>query len=167
MERRRDEAGRYIREEPLDIFYSNIKKDQATGCWNWTSRIFVPGGYGQFKCTSMRKMAFPAHRAAWMLLVGEIPKGLFVCHKCDNRLCCNPDHLFLGICKENMEDCVAKGRTDKGEDRHNAVLTEWAVQEMRRIRAERGTSYRKLAKMFGVCATNCHIVVNGMGWKHI
>ncbi len=67
-----------------------------------------------------------AHRAAWIRSNGAIPDGLVVCHKCDNGLCVNVDHLFLGTLSENMQDCISKGRhqsnldNQKGQRNRNA-----------------------------------------------
>jgi hypothetical protein len=82
------------------------KVERADGCWQWTGNIDKPG-YGHFKWG--RRM-FIAHRVAYMLTRGPIPKGLFVCHTCDHRSCVNPAHLWLGTAADNMTDKVEKDR---------------------------------------------------------
>lgn len=89
------------------------------GCWQWTKnkdRL----GYGRLKISLGTRLLFKtssAHRFAWELIVGEIPEGMCVLHKCDNRACCNPDHLFLGTQQDNMQDMHKKGRGPKGYKR--------------------------------------------------
>lgn len=82
------------------------KVDKTEDCWNWTASSRGQG-YGAFKINGK---VIDAHRVSWTIHFGEIPNGLFVCHKCDNKKCVNPDHLFLGTQKDNMNDCLQKGR---------------------------------------------------------
>ena len=87
-----------------DEFWSNI--DKSVDCWNWT-RSKKGKGYG---CAWYEGKSWKANRLAWTLVNGPIPKGMDVLHKCDNPLCCNPGHLFLGTQSDNCKDMIAKGR---------------------------------------------------------
>ena len=86
------------------------------GCWNWIKSVNPMTGYGQLSAYENGKHElYTAHRTSYLAHIGAIPDGLCVLHKCDNRKCFNPDHLFLGTQKENMDDMDSKGRRVKGK----------------------------------------------------
>lgn len=76
------------------------------GCWLWQGKS-ISNGYA---LTKVKQKPWLAHRLSWSLKNGEIPNKLQVCHKCDVKLCCNPDHLFLGTQLDNIKDCINKNR---------------------------------------------------------
>jgi HNH endonuclease len=83
-----------------------------SGCWLWMG-TWDRGGYGKISNREAGKkspVTHKAHRIFYAVMVGEIPDGLFVCHKCDARSCLNPAHLFLGTNQDNINDMYAKGR---------------------------------------------------------
>ncbi|MFA6325045.1 MAG: HNH endonuclease [Candidatus Paceibacterota bacterium] len=82
------------------------KVDKTKTCWNWLGSKSSKG-YGRFK---IKGKLYSPHRISYELINGPIPKGMFICHKCDNPACVNPGHLFLGTQSDNMKDCFKKGR---------------------------------------------------------
>lgn len=101
---------------------------EERGCWEWTAHLF-DAGYGGFAVTHSKKVG--AHRFSYALHYGEIPAGLSVLHKCDNRSCVNPQHLFLGTQGDNVRDCVAKGRNRYGNTQHFAAAARRAKTHCR------------------------------------
>lgn len=96
-----------------DRFWDKVEKLGPDECWPWKAAK-DPRGYGRIggdrRRSSGKRAVELAHRIAYQLEIGDVPLGLFVCHRCDNPTCCNPAHLFLGTCKDNNQDMYAKGR---------------------------------------------------------
>lgn len=152
-----------LRSRPAaERFWEKVQRGSPDECWPWLASC-LPGGYGQFAPERT------AHRFAWVLTHGPIADGLFVCHHCDNRKCCNPAHLFLGTPAENTADMKRKGRAAgpaPGEGHHSSRLTEADVREIRQ-RVSGGETQRSVADSFGLSVAHCHRIVHRQRWKHI
>jgi hypothetical protein len=136
-------------------------------CWRWGGGN-KGNGYGSFV---YRGKTWPAHRAAYALFVGEPPKGMDVCHTCDNRECVNPDHLFLGTRADNMADCKAKGRTARGAalgdrrgEKGSAAKLTW--DDVRAIRSS-NEKPKSIAAKYGVTNDNINRIRRHDTWKEI
>lgn len=107
-----------------------MKIEKNGSCWEWNGILDVTG-YGRI---SHKNKLMNAHRASYEVFVGEIPKGLWVLHKCDNRCCVNPEHLFIGTPKDNTHDMMRKKKVFDfvGEKNNCAVLTEEQVLEYKK-----------------------------------
>lgn len=149
--------------EPLEPrFWAKVNKTKT--CWLWTASK-TWDGYGRIGVHTPKQWD-RAHRISWEIHFGPIPPGLYVLHRCDVRLCVNPDHLFLGTCAENLADMHEKGRSPRGARNGNAKLTEEAVTEIRRRRAA-GESLASVATRFGIHQNHVTAITTRRRWAHV
>jgi len=133
-----------------------------SGCWVWMGTTTVRG-YGQIESN---KRKYYAHRASYEAFIGKIPEGMYVCHACDNVYCVNPNHLFLGTQKQNLEDMVKKGRSTRGEKNPMAKLDEDKVSFIKRGIAM-GHSDFGLSLAWGVSRQTINSIRNNKVWSHV
>jgi len=144
-------------------FWTKVKKTEY--CWLWTAGVNTYG-YGKIGLGGRKRGSTHAHRVSWMLHNSKIPKGIFVLHKCDNPLCVNPKHLFLGTAKDNIQDAIKKGRfCSKGEKNPMAKLTWKKVSSIRRMYKTGNYLCKDLAKIFHINPTTIYLIVTNKQWK--
>lgn len=162
----------------VERFWSKVQIGGLSECWPWTGSLArdpSKGGYGHFSISKHRTNR--AHRVAYELVNGPIPKGLCVCHHCDNRRCVNPTHLFLGTQVDNVRDRHAKGRSrgghkgpsrlPLGELNVKAKLTGETVTQLRSMYAAGCGSQHALARRFGITQTQVSRIIRGENWCHL
>jgi hypothetical protein len=162
-----------------DHFQKLLAKAAKSGECVEFSGCLLPNGYGK---VGHYGKTYLAHRFAWLANNAEIPDGMCVCHKCDNRKCINPEHLFLGTRTDNMRDMIAKGRqrfvglnsknwrkpsSRKGSDNGMAVLDDKKVREIRTIRSELNLCTSDIAKLYGVAKVTIIRVLSKTNWNHV
>lgn len=144
-----------------------------TACWLWTGSV-RGDGYGHMKDEAPSKQMLGVHRVAWELVHGAIQDetsshhGVCVLHRCDNRLCVNAEHLFLGSQADNLKDKISKGRdgSPRGETHVRAKLTEDQVRDIRRLLTV-GEKRSDLAARFGVSERAIYSIDVRKNWKHV
>ena len=128
----------------------------ASGCWNWTKAL-THNGYGR---SAIKTKEIRAHRLSYQTFVGQIPPGMQVCHRCDNRKCVNPDHLFVSDQLGNMRDMIQKGRKvfHRNESHHSSKLTDAQVAA---IRADSRVN-RLIAADYGIHKNYVNVLKRGL-----
>jgi hypothetical protein len=153
-------TGQYPRPALPERFDKKWKLDAATGCWLWTAaKVRRTANYEQPIIGTWRSRTENAHRIAWLLHRGPIPDGQYVLHRCDNPLCVNPEHLFLGTHQDNMDDMILKAR-------NSSKLTAAEIPTIRR-RYDAGERPVDLAAEYGVSPTLIVHIGKRKGWRHI
>lgn len=165
----------------IEAFRAHMRQTESE-CIEWSGNQ-NENGYGRF---IFRRRARLAHRAAWELFRGDIPAGLCVLHKCDNPICVNPEHLFLGDRGDNARDMAAKGRQwlqvsperraetlccpperrARGSGHGNSKLDEAGVLEIR-IKSSQGQSGKSLALEYNCSTSLITPIIRGQSWTHV
>lgn len=143
-------------------FYKHFS--QSEDCWEWTA-CRDRDGYGIFNMGELGEN-FRANRASWIIHNGPIPKRMMVLHKCDNRPCVNPKHLFLGTNDENMKDMVNKGRAARGVKNVNSKITEHHAFMIKHLSLA-GNRICDIMKQLSLPRKTVEHVVYGNTWKHV
>jgi hypothetical protein len=159
-----------------DRFWCNVNKNGPVPphrpdlgpCWEWTAHV-LDSGYGEstYKGKQMR-----AHRISFLIHTGTLTPGMCVCHKCDNRRCVNPLHLFEGTKKQNTHDMIEKGRDDlahpqPGELNGSVKLSSAQVLEIRSAYKGENGQQTSLAKQYGVSQAAIWNIVMRRSWRHL
>ena len=146
-------------------FISKVNVGLPDECWEFTGGINSTGR-GIFWWGNK---SIHAHRMSYILHCGNIPEGMYVCHSCDNGKCVNPHHLFLGSAKDNIQDCISKGRkvTLRGEDDPKSKLTNEEVLKMIDMYKSGRYYQRELGDLFGVSRSTVLSILRGDNWKHV
>lgn len=174
-------------------FLAHVQRGEGDACWEWTLRP-RHDGYGTHHVSGRSVLA---HRFSYALHVGPVPEGLCVLHRCDNRRCVNPAHLFLGTRADNMADMAAKGRSPSGDRHWSRLMPDriargerngMRVHPERHVRGERhplsklsaadvrwirhtaasgGATQTEMAAHLGVGRDVVARVVHGKSWSHI
>lgn len=150
------------RRDLAERFWEKVDIQENDKCWEWKAFTHPFSGYGMFQ---LKEGVRHAHRVAYMLETGKMPIGFLVCHKCNNRKCCNPQHLYAGTPKENMNDRENAGNHAKGMAKKNSKLTDLDVKKIRALRGEK--SQRKISNIFGISKSIVGDIQLGKRWKHV
>lgn len=146
-------------------FWSHVDVRGKNDCWEVKNR--KPGNYTSF---TIGYASIHFHRFALMIALGRsLRTSEWSLHSCDNKLCCNPNHLFLGTAKDNSEDMLSKGRhkAQRGEEHHGAKLTEKKVLLVRKLWLSGLWNKIELAQEFEVSESAIRFVLLGKRWSHV
>lgn len=147
--------------------YRYVRLVRATGCWEWQGKLTTPG-YG--RVTLSRSVPGPrhrdAHRFSYETFVGPVPRGLLVLHRCANRKCCNPEHLYAGTYQQNVNDAMERDGWYIGERNGRAKV---CADDVRKMRADyaAGTARRDLAARHGISLGAVGSILARRTWTHI
>lgn len=141
-----------LSQKQLNKFWRNVEQKE-TGCWEWMGAK-TKNGYGHMNIFYKNQYA---HRISYEIKYGEIPVGMVACHKCDNPACVNPDHIFIGTQKDNIQDMIKKGRN---EIVGNMKYPFSKIIEIRDKYNNGEKNYSKLGRIFGISKQYIWFIIN-------
>lgn len=147
------------------VFWSQVEVGDVKDCWPWKGELREDG----YASIILDQEIHYAHRMAYLLTYGEIPFGLCVLHKCDNRACCNPLHHFTGTIDDNNKDRMSKGRSARniGTLNGRVKLTEADVRYIREACASGTKSQKEIAEELGISRSSVSFIISRRNWKHV
>ena len=159
-----------LKDKDIKRFFEKFDSSDVDACWEWKASR-DKAGYGRIGIDGKVE---GAHRVSWTIHYGEIPNELWVLHKCDNRRCVNPKHLFIGTGQDNVNDMIKKGRKAygdwsknfppaAGELNPNSILKEEDIPFIR----SSPLPNLEIGKMLGVSRWTISDVRNRRSWKHV
>jgi hypothetical protein len=143
---------------PIERFFRKVNKHTLSGCWEWLGAKH-PDGHGRFWVVG--ETVVYAHRYSFEFHKGPVPEGLLVCHDCDNAKCVNPDHLYAGTDRDNMQDMLKRDRK-----RGVVKLTVAMVKSIKR-RLSDGECHKAIAAGMGVSENIVYFIKRGKTWTTI
>jgi hypothetical protein len=156
---------KYDNKLTVEAFWNN-KTITSSGCWEWLGRCSPYGVVAEVRNLPFIDKA--AHRLAYKLYHNkEIPKGLLVRHKCNNKPCINPSHLELGNYQDNSDDKVLSGNQAKGTKIGVSKLTEGKVKFIKNLLETKCYTNKQVAKLFNVDVSIIIRITSGKIWKHV
>ena len=153
-------TGRFITHSLEERFWEKVDKKSKKECWRWKG--FLPSnGYGRLRVGKRHKMATAV---SWYIEHGAWPT-LYMCHKCDNPLCVNPNHLFEGTPLDNAQDKVLKGRAPRGSNSSSAKTDENTVLNLKKDLYT--LTPRQVADKYNINYWSVIKIKNNKQWKHV
>jgi hypothetical protein len=149
----------WITAQQVELFNHLVEKAGPDDCWTWKG----PTDTDRYGRASVLSKRMSAHRVAFQLANGPVPKQLVVRHTCDNRMCCNPAHLLAGSQQQNVQDRVDRNRSAAGERNGRAKLNEHAVRFIRRC----DLSLAELGRIFGMSPRSIMDIRTRKNWANL
>jgi len=154
-----------LTKDEINRFKQKYTETNQEDCWEWQGAKYQ-NGYGMIALRRGKRKTFSAHRISWMIANNrDIPDGMMICHKCDNRLCVNPNHLYAGTGSDNNTDTLIRKRGNRkiGENCSWAKLTEADVFDILNSKEKQC----KLAEKYHLDPSTVSQIKSGKRWKHL